>query len=497
MRSDGSPRLAWGMWKRFLIGGVAIALLTASAVATAALLQVKDVAQILSAEKPIKGINQAIDRAEAGQPQTILVLGTDRRFADIKAKAPARSDTLLLIRLNPDRAATTVMSIPRDLKVNIPGHGTDKINAAYAIGGPVLTVKTVKTLLEIPINHVVNINFGGFRRAVNYLGCVYVDVDRRYFNDNSGLGPDYAAIDIKPGYQKLCGQDALDYVRYRHEDNDLIRAARQQDFLRAAKERAAVRGLISLGGIKKLARLLKDYTQTDIRSSDAILRLVKLGILSAGHPLQEVHFPALLGGPTDTFVNVDLRALQKAKYDFLHAKASTGARGSVPSTAAERKAARKRKPKGAVTAGLVAFKQTGEREAASAQAHLPFPVYYPTLSTPYAQPADLDLAPRTYDIYDEHHRRFKAYRMVIKKGIVGEYYGIQGTTWMNPPILDRSYEKRRLGPRTFRLYWDGNRLRLIAWKTRRAAYWISNTLALTIPNKQMYALARSMRRLGG
>jgi hypothetical protein len=195
-------------------------------------------------------------------------------------------------------------------------------------------------------------------------------------------------------------------------------------------------------------------------------------------------------------VNVDPNALHKAVEDFLNAKASTGARGSVASTEAERRAARKRKRQRADSAGLVAFKQTGEREAASAQAHLPFPVYYPTLSTPYAQPADLDLQPRTYDIYDEHHRRYKAYRMVVKKGIVGEYYGIQGTTWMHPPILDRSFEKRRIGPRTFRLYWDGNRLRLIAWTTHRAVYWISNTLALTIPNKQMYALARGMRRLG-
>ena len=496
-REEGIPRLAWGMWKRFALAGAIIIVFTATAVATAALLEVKDVASIIrSGQPPIKDIGQVIDRAEAGQPQTILVLGSDRRYADIKTHTPARSDTIMLIRLDPDKSATTVMSIPRDLKVQIPGHGTDKINAAYSIGGPKLTVQTLKSLLGISINHVVNINFGGFREAVNYLHCVYIDVDRRYFNDNSGPGPDYAVIDIKPGYQKLCGQDALDYVRYRHEDNDIIRAARQQDFLRQAKDQAARRGLVSLGGIKSLTRILSHYTQTDVRSTDAVLRLIKLGILSAGHPIQEVHFPAILGAPDDPFVEVRPDALQKAVHDFLNARASKGARGRVHSTAAERKLARRSKRRPTVTAGLTDFRQTGEKEAAAAQAKLPFPVYYPSLAMPFAQPADLNLVPRTYDIFDEDHHRHRAYRMVFKKGIVGEYYGVQGMDWMDPPILDRGYDKRRMAGREYHLYWDGSRLRLVAWKTPHAVYWVSNTLALTIKNKQMLALARSLTRLG-
>ena len=83
-------------------------------------------------------------------------------------------------------------------------------------------------------------DYGAFRRAVDYIDGVYVDIDRDYFNDNSS-GENYATIDIDPGYQKLRGKDALDYVRYRHTDNDLVRAARQQDFLRQAKNAAGVR----------------------------------------------------------------------------------------------------------------------------------------------------------------------------------------------------------------------------------------------------------------
>ena len=80
---------------------------------------------------PIPHISGVLDGVSAGGPQTILVLGSDRRFVDIKAKNPVRSDTIMLLRLDPSKGATAVMSIPRDLKVDIPGHGNSKINEAY------------------------------------------------------------------------------------------------------------------------------------------------------------------------------------------------------------------------------------------------------------------------------------------------------------------------------------------------------------------------------
>ena len=126
------------------------------------------------------------------------------------------------------------MSIPRDLRVNIPGDGVDKFNAAYSAGGPKLTLEVVQQLTGLDINHVVNVDFNGFADAVNAIDCVYVDVDRHYY-----IPPDtgVAEIDIEAGYQRLCGFKALQYVRFRHEDNDLVRAARQQDFLREARPR--------------------------------------------------------------------------------------------------------------------------------------------------------------------------------------------------------------------------------------------------------------------
>src|SRR5919201_3180066 len=180
----------------------------------------------------------------SGSPQTILIAGSDRRHGDKKLGIKPRSDTIILVRIDPGKGVA-LMSIPRDLKVNIPGHGMDKINVAYQIGGPKLTIKTVKQLTGLAINHYIDVSFHGFAQGVNALGCVYVDVDRRYFNNNAGLGygQNYAVINVQPGYQKLCGKKALDYVRYRHTDNDLVRAARQQDFLRQVRSQVKTREL--------------------------------------------------------------------------------------------------------------------------------------------------------------------------------------------------------------------------------------------------------------
>ena len=115
-----------------------------------------------------------------------------------------------------------------------------KINAAYENFGERGAVRDRQAAAldadgtPFPINHVITVDFGGFRGRIDYIGCVYADIDRDYFNDVGGPGG-YAVIDIDPGYQKLCGKDALAYVRYRHTDNDLVRAARQQDFLRQVR----------------------------------------------------------------------------------------------------------------------------------------------------------------------------------------------------------------------------------------------------------------------
>jgi LCP family protein required for cell wall assembly len=494
--TERPPRPALALYKRFALGALVIVLCTAGAVATYGLLLVKDAADIFVRNShPIPGIVDALDGVAPGRPQTILVLGSDRRFVDIQQKNPTRSDTMLLIRLDPDKGATAVMSIPRDLKVDIKtprGIVTDKINAAYALGGPKLTVQTVKRLLGIPVNHVVNVNFGGFKQAVNRVGCVYVDIDRHYFNDNNppyGGGADYATIDVPAGYQRLCGSKSLDYVRYRHFDNDLVRAARQQDFLRQAKDQVGVGHLFS--DRRTMLKIFARYTQTDIRGETAILRLLKLVFESARNPIQEVQFRSELG---QTYVTATPEDIQRSVSEFLNARASKGSRAAAQTGSPAGGRPHRRRSSHGLPPGVIPSVPDGRDRAIALQTKLRFPVYYPKvkMASSVYQVDDT----RAYDIFDKSRRRHRAYRMVVKVAGMGQYYGVQGMTWKSPPILDHPSETRRLGGRDYELFFDGDRLRLVAWRTSRAVYWISNTLLETVTNKQMLAVARSLSRIG-
>ena len=177
---------------RALLAGVLICLATAGAVSATVLLQVDDVLDILRAEGRAPIEIPEIDRADAGKAQTLMILGSDIRYGDKKAGVKPRSDTMILVRLDPDKEVIAMMSIPRDLLVDIPGVGNQvKINAAYENDGERGAVRTVKKLLAVdgepfPINHVVTVDFSGFRRAIDYVGCVYADIDRDYFNDQGG-----------------------------------------------------------------------------------------------------------------------------------------------------------------------------------------------------------------------------------------------------------------------------------------------------------------------
>jgi LCP family protein required for cell wall assembly len=172
-----------------------------------------------------------------------LVIGYDHR-AGTAASDPSRSDTVMLIRADPVTNSISLLSFPRDLGVPIYCGATpitvDRINSAYARCGAKGTLLTVKHLTNLKINYLITVNFHGFKEVVDKLGGVWMDVDRRYYNHNTGASYDnYANIDLQPGYQKLTGGQALDFVRFRHTDDDYHRLARQQEFVRAFKEQVA------------------------------------------------------------------------------------------------------------------------------------------------------------------------------------------------------------------------------------------------------------------
>ncbi|MDP2710150.1 MAG: LCP family protein [Solirubrobacteraceae bacterium] len=490
-----TPRLGWDMWKRFAIGATLVVMLSATAVASAVLLQVHETIEVFRDNStPIPGITSVLDDVEPGGPQTILVLGSDGRYGDGKG-VPVRSDTMILVRLDPDKKATAVMSIPRDLKVEIPGVGTDRINTAYAVGGPKLAVRTVKALLHLPISHVVNVNFNGFQRAVNRLGCVYTDVDRRYFNDRGGPGG-YATIDLQPGYQRLCGSDSLDYVRFRHADDDFVRAARQQQFLGQAKDQIGLGKVF--GDREELLKIFGQYTQTDIASDNdaAIMRLIKLAYESSKNPIHEVKFLAGQSSSGNELVEISNENLMKVIDEFIDVGIGT----SLPAETAASEQRERQKPKQIKTPrrlapGLVDRREAGENhvlEITTRQRTLP--IYYPRSIV--ARGGYLKDSPRLYDIFDRNKNKHRAYRLVLSQGDTGQFYGVQGTTWKAAPILDNPTDEVRMRKRTYKRYFTGRRIRMIAWETSKAVYWVSNTLSRSLTNRQMMDVARSLQRIG-
>jgi polyisoprenyl-teichoic acid--peptidoglycan teichoic acid transferase len=476
---DGGP----GIFKRLLVGAALLIFASAGATAVAAFREVDKIKDALDINPPLEIPELA--PSDPGQPQTIMILGSDRRPKNnAEGAAGGRSDTIILMRLDPSKNATAMMSLPRDLKVQIPGRGTDKINAAYERGGPRLTLRTVKQLLGISVNHVINIDFSGFYEGVNAIGCVYADVDRRYFNDTAA----YAYINVPAGYQRMCGRKALQYVRFRHEDTDLVRSARQQDFLRQAKQQIGVGGLV--GKRDRLIEIFGKYTSSDIRGRSEVLRLLKLAVFSVDQPIREIHFEGQITSGSEeqnipSYVTASNATLQKLVKDFLGTRDTPGPRGG--------QSRRRRKENG--DAGLekadVAGKEQGVM-AAQAGAGGSLPVFYPTVRT---RGSLFTGPPRVYRMRGPGGRRYGGYRMVVRKGILGEYYGLQGLTWKDPPILDDPTEIRRIGRRKYELHYDGDRLRLVAWRTRKAVYWVSNTLLQSLSERQMLSIARSARQL--
>src|SRR4051795_2067123 len=139
-------------WWRFVLASFLTVAVSAATTATAVLVYLDDVASAIEENDPVQ---KKLDRflADAGGgAQTFLVIGSDKRANE--EEDPGRSDTTMLVRLDPDQGLISMMSIPRDLKVEIPGYGTGKFNEAYSYGGTKLTLQTVKQLTDLPITHV-------------------------------------------------------------------------------------------------------------------------------------------------------------------------------------------------------------------------------------------------------------------------------------------------------------------------------------------------------
>ncbi|HUC34190.1 MAG TPA: LCP family protein [Gaiellaceae bacterium] len=181
-------------------------------------------------------------------PSNILVLGADNGSKSRQGDV-ARSDSIMIVHTDPDEHRIALLSIPRDLRVDIPGHGEDKINAAFAYGGPTLAIKTVQSVTGLPINHVVVVDFGTFDEVIDALGGVSIDVPKPILSNKFECPrATQAACDrwkgwrFKKGEQTMDGKHALIYARVRENqlnpnESDITRGERQQAVVSAMADK--------------------------------------------------------------------------------------------------------------------------------------------------------------------------------------------------------------------------------------------------------------------
>jgi polyisoprenyl-teichoic acid--peptidoglycan teichoic acid transferase len=513
-----TPKSRTGVVWRMLLAGLILVACAAGTTATAGLLEVKTLVGYISVHPGVK-VKQ-LQLPKPGKPQTILLIGSDHRFGE--SFSESNTDTMLLMRLNASSHTINVMSIPRDLEVDIPGYGTSKINAAYSLGGYGLLLKTIKADVfpKLKVNHIIDTNFTGFSDIIDAIGCVYSDVDHRYYNDTALTG--YSSIDIQPGYQKLCGHNqsvhgALPFVRFRHTDTDIVRNARQQDFLRWAKDQFPASQILSQR--KKLLKIFGEHSTLDknLQSTQGLLDLFDLFINADGSAIKQIPFPAILPGPTadgaPSYVTAESSAEAAAYAQFMHATKAPKVTHHKPSGGGGGHG--KKHKRRLDTTGLIADPGDGITQA-KALDHVKMPVYYPRYIldqggycfsiTGNCDEGDEPASeyehsyPRQYriPIRGEHGAFAPAYRMTLYiNALLGQYYGIQGVKWKNPPLLDSPSGTRVVNGRKLFLYADGGKLTTVAWHLGPYTYWVSNDLTSTIPNHQLVNIAASMVRYRG
>jgi polyisoprenyl-teichoic acid--peptidoglycan teichoic acid transferase len=406
---------------------------------------------------------QLVAPPPAADAQTILVIGSDHRWT---GQNGARSDTVMLVRVDPHRKRIALLSIPRDLYVAIPGHGHDRINEAFHKGGERLLTRVVRETFGVKIDHFVEIDFRGFRRLIHDLGGLWLPVDQRYYNRNVGtLATNYASIDIQPGYQKLSGDQALAFARYRHDDSDLYRAARQQIVIREAL-RQSLADRLDLLRLRRLARDFAAATTSDISSFREVWSLA--GAVQDAHPIQRLTVEGsdvVLYGAY--YIAADVTQLKAVVARWLGLPGKPG-----PSR------------QEAVSPPPVRLQSDGGRAGALLRPLAP--------GLRRCVPQELppgwwwpDGAARAYTLAGH-----PAIALYATSGS-GRSALWSFTTWPDPPILRGASTTRVLGRRQVDVWTEGGTIRQIAWRIGPTRAWLTNTLRNELSAREMLALART------
>lgn len=250
-----------GKAKKVILIVLAVIVVLCVAVGAAAALYMNSISDSMKMDSEQQSeLDTVLSESTVQEPYYVLLLGSDARAND----TASRSDTMILVRVDANVGKATLVSIPRDTKVEIEGHGTQKINAAYAFGGPAGAVEAVENMSGIEISHYAEIHFDELEKAVDQLGGIWVDIPE----SNDQTGASNTGVELNAGMQRLNGEQALAFARERYGYNE-------GDFQRAENQRILVQALadtiLSLpptdlpGAVQSLANCIStDYSLNEL-----------------------------------------------------------------------------------------------------------------------------------------------------------------------------------------------------------------------------------------
>lgn len=316
MKPLPTPKSGRWLWFGVVMTGIAMLSATAGALLAVSLSSMPLLQTKLSPkEKAIFGRGDRISRTglrltELTRPVNILVLGVKVLTSDVGDNSPQTqelgyhalvnslnglSDTMLLLRFDPETKKVTVLSIPRDTRTFVEGHGITKINAANAEGGPALSAKAVSDLLNgVAIDRYVRINVQGVEKLVDALGgvSVYVPQDLKYQDDSQHL-----YINLKAGRHHLSGAQVLQLLRFRHDENgDIGRIQRQQIVMRALMEQALSPATVTR--IPQLLSVIQSHTDTNLNLEE-LMALVSFGVQTQRSNVEMLLVPGDFSSPEE------------------------------------------------------------------------------------------------------------------------------------------------------------------------------------------------------
>ncbi len=490
---------------RALLGCLIVLAAAAGTAAVAVLEQVHTLVQDISVNKPLKVTPKVLAHASFGQPETLLMIGDDTRsvYKYYNAYVPNLANEMLLVRIDPSKPWISMMSLPRELWVNVTEPDgvtyTNRLNSAYTYGTTTL-LKTIKQVTGLSVNHVIATTFTQFENAINRLGCVYDTIDERYYHNNADGGAQYQNVDLQPGYQCLNGSDAEQFVSYRHTDTSQVRDARDQSFLLAVKQQY---GPKLAGNIGEFEKVFGETVQTDtgLRSQTEILNLADLLISAAGLRVRQVPFQTV---PCDgvTCPAADLTATPQQIHDSVHNFLFGG-----DVTPSRQVAAIGRKLSGRDGLARLPLTPTLAADVAAergAAAKLQFTAEFPRVqdlagdAIPVAPRCTqlVQACIRNYLIHAPSGDAYPIYVEVFSNGDLGQFYDVQGTTWTGAPLFAHPNQILRLGTRRYDLSYDGSHLETIAWRQYGAVYWVHNTLTDAVGNGELLAIAEQTAPIG-